>query len=190
MNTVIDRCVESYERHKRLKSVGDELGMPWQTVYVYLKKAGVHVVGDKSQYGSETDRLASKAEVYFQNLVPSAIDQNRKRFQSKIDFLVNGYGVDIKASSRNLSSKKCKNLRWSFSLKKQELLADFFICFGYADVNDIPIHTFLIPLEIAKHYTTMSVSDSAIKGKWWEYKVNSHDLRNFFDSLPSKISER
>ena len=53
---IIDKCIESYSRLKNLKLVGLEVGIPWQTVYVYLKQAGIAVTGDKSRYGSVTDR--------------------------------------------------------------------------------------------------------------------------------------
>ena len=57
---IIDKCIESYSRLKNLKLVGLEVGIPWQTVYVYLKQAGISVTGDKSRYGSATDRVAVK----------------------------------------------------------------------------------------------------------------------------------
>ena len=67
-----DACIESYSRLKNLKLVGLELGIPWQTVYVHLRAAGVPVTGDKKRYGSDTDRLAAKAEALFAELVPAA----------------------------------------------------------------------------------------------------------------------
>jgi hypothetical protein len=56
----VDLCVSRYRDLKNCHLVGAELGMPWQTVYWNLKKAGEPVVGDKARYGSETDRLAAR----------------------------------------------------------------------------------------------------------------------------------
>lgn len=110
-------CVDAYSRLKNLKLVGLELGIPWQTVYVHLRAAGVPVTGDKSRYGSDTDRLAANAERIFAALVPNASDQNDKKFQAKVDFIVGQYKVDVKAS-------RLRNGRWAFSLKKQERIAE------------------------------------------------------------------
>ena len=90
--------VESYSRLKNLKLVGKEVGMPFQSVYLVLRKAGVSVTGDKSRYGSETDRLAAGAEREFMSLVPDAKNMNEVQFQSKIDFDVHGVTVDVKSS--------------------------------------------------------------------------------------------
>jgi len=87
---IATKCVKSYEKHKHLKTVGKELGVPWQTVYVHLKNSGVAVTGDKLRYGSNTDKLAARGENYFQQLVPYANNHNETEFQSKIDFDVTG----------------------------------------------------------------------------------------------------
>jgi len=179
MNTQ-QKCIEAYAKHKNLKLAGQEIGLAWQTVYTHLRNAGVPVTGDKARYGSETDRLAAKGEAYFQSLVPLAEDQNKKRFQSKFDFLVNGHKVDVKSSNQRRSNIKCKVLRWAFCSKKQESVADFFVLIGYE--NDAPAHIWLIPGEISRMYTTISIS-AGKKGKWWDYEVKPADLAEFFNQL-------
>lgn len=44
------KIIESYSRLKKLKLVGDETGIPWQTVYVRLRANNVPVTGDKARY--------------------------------------------------------------------------------------------------------------------------------------------
>lgn len=183
---ITQRCIEAYTRHKHLKLAAKDVGIPWQTVYVHLRQAGVPVVGDKSRYGSETDRLAARAERLFLDLVPFAMDLNRKKFQAKLDFLVRGYGVDVKASRLKSSTGGGKADRWSFNLKKQKLLADFFVCFAFED-NEAQ-HVFLVPGEIARHYTTMSVAKST-RGKWWDYEIRPAELAPFFQSLPKRAQD-
>jgi hypothetical protein len=161
------KCVEAYRRLKNLKLVGAELGIPWQTVYVHLRKAGEPVMGDKQQYGSERDRLAAAAESEFQRLVPDAINRNAAEFQSKVDFEVNGLTIDIKAST-------FRGDRWAFSLKKQERIADFFACFAYGGEA---YRLLLIPGEICRHYQTISLTPH---GKWWDYEVQPTMLAAFF----------
>lgn len=183
MSQIQEQCEKAYAKHKHLKLAAQEVGIPWQTVYVHLRNAGVPVTGDKLRYGSETDRLAAKAEQAFKQLVPFAEDQNESQFQAKIDFVIRGYGVDVKASRLKQSHKLAKTSRWSFSLKKQERNADFFVCLAFDDAE--LRHCLLIPGEIARHYSTMSLS-SATKGKWWDYEVQPADLAPFFASLPEK----
>ena len=149
-------CIESYSRLKNLKLVGLELGIPWQTVYVHLRAAGVPVTGDKSRYGSDTDRLAAKAEAIFSTLVPSALNQNEHQFQAKVDFMVGAYSVDVKCS-------RLLRGRWSFSLKKQELIADFFVCFAFND--DGTYRVLAIPGEVCRYLQTISLS-AMTKTKW------------------------
>lgn len=172
-------CIESYRRLKNLKLVGKELGIPWQTVYVYLKASNEPVTGDKARYGCESDRLAAKAEHEFLSLVPQARDQNQRRFQAKFDFYACGYRVDVKASTK-------RNGRWAFSLKKQERTADFFVCFAYE--SDDTYRCVLIPGDICRHYQTLSLS-AVSKTKWWDYEIDPSELQRFFDSLPKRDTQ-
>jgi len=185
MNTtesIQDRCAESYGRLRHLRMVGDELGIPWQSVYVNLRKAGVAVVGDKSRYGSDKDRLAARGEREFQSLVPFAKNQNEVKFQSKVDFIVEGYGVDVKSSLLRKGHSATKTYRWAFSMKKQEMLADFIVCFGfYNDKNDYV--TFLIPGELIRKYQTISIGSQG-KSKWKDYEINPECIKGFFSDLP------
>lgn len=177
------RCVVAYAKHKHLKLASNDVGIPWQTVYVYLRRAGIQVTGDKLRYGSDTDRLAAIAEQHFQRLVPSAKDQNSTKFQSKVDFFVYGFGVDVK-SSRLHDAGLGKSKKWAFSVKKQEAVADFFVCFAYADDSQHVVRTLLIPGEIAKHYTNISLPEWG--GKWADYEVDPDSLEQFFASLKAK----
>jgi hypothetical protein len=179
MNTQ-QKCIEAYARHKNLKLAGQEVGIPWQTVYVHLKKAGVPVTGDKARYGSDTDRLAAKGEEYFKSWVPFADDQNKKQYQSKFDFVVSGFKVDVKSSTPKRSNKNSKTTRWAFYSKKQESIADFFVLIGFN--NDQPAHVWLVPGEIARRYTTISISAFA-KCRWWDYAVLPEELPDFFKQL-------
>ncbi len=170
-------CVESYRQHKHLKTVGEELGIPWQTVYVHLKAVGEPVTGDKTRYGSDKDKLAAASERHFVSLVPQAEDQNSKQFQSKVDFLVNGWRVDVKASSYRPKQK-----RWAFSLKVQESVTDFFVCFAYDESGSRSKHCLLIPSEIGRRYQTMSLNGTGT-GKWWAYEVSQNSLADFFNGI-------
>lgn len=180
-----ERCVDLYRKYKNLKIVGSKLGIPWQTVYVILKRNNISVCGDKLRYGSNSDRLAAISERNFIDLVPNAINQNRKSFQSKIDFMVNGYGVDIKASNRKTVGKSNIST-WAFSIKKQEIIADFFVCFAMENENIK--YTLLIPSEISKNYSTIRIGDgkNSIKGKWWDFIIDKNYLNDFFMKLPKK----
>ena len=177
-------CIAAYEKHKHLHSAAKSVGIPWQTVYWHLRQAGVPVVGDKSRYGSSSDRLAARAEARFQEIAPCAIDMNRKKFQSKVDFTVGGLGVDI----------KCGRLlrdRWAFCIKKQEAVADFFVCFAMSNTDHakdaVFLHTLLIPGEIARRYKTMSLSNN-VRGKWWQYEISDHDLGVFFNDQVNSLA--
>ncbi|TWH63856.1 hypothetical protein LX59_03020 [Azomonas agilis] len=177
-------CIEAYRAHKNLKLAAQEVGIPWQTVYVHLRNAGEPVIGDKLRYGSDTDKLAARGEQMFASFVPEAHNSNSGKFQSKIDFLVQGYGVDVKTSKLKLSHKACKQRRWAFSLKKQEMLADFFVCFCLDEVGDQLLMTLLVPGELIRRYQTISLSERG--GKWADYEISYNELRSFFKSLPSK----
>lgn len=175
----ISQMKDSYEKHKNLKVAADEIGMGWQNLYYHLKRNGIEVVGDKSKYGSDSDKLAYKAEQYFQKIVPFASNNNNSKFQSKVDFMVGDLKVDVKSSKLNLASNSFKSKRWAFSLKKQELIADFFVCIGYED-EDVTI--FLFPSEIIKNYQTISINPYG-KSKWHQYEINEFDLLDFFTKM-------
>ncbi len=164
------RCVEKYREIRNLKLVGKALGIPWQKVYVNLRKCGEPVVGDKLKYGSETDRFAARAERKFSELVPFAVSQNEIKFQSKVDFMVGNQKVDVKAANLKLN-------RWAFSLKKQESIADFFVCFAFCESGEFK--TLLIPGDICRNHQTISLGNNN-SSKWWDYEVSPDELSEFF----------
>lgn len=180
MNT--SACIKAYDKYKNLKLAANAVGIKWQSLYVILKKEGVKVIGDKSRYGTDSDKLAAKGEKIFKNLVPIARDLNKEKFQSKIDFDVLGYGVDVKTSNLNKSNSKAISKRWAFSIKRQELIADFFV--GIALEKGVLAKIYLIPCEIAKHYQTISASENS--SKWNDYLIKPSELLDFFRSLPPK----
>lgn len=182
MMDIQQSCVDAYRNHKNLKLAAADVGIPWQSVYVHLRKAGEPVTGDKLRYGSESDKIAARGEILFKSLVPFADDQNGRKFQSKIDFDVRGYGVDVKTSTLKLSNKNCKLRRWAFSTKKQEMIADFFVCLCLGRDGDSLQKVLLIPGEIARKYTSISLSEAG--GKWDDYAVLSSDIAEFFEALP------
>ena len=166
-------CVKSYREIKNLKLVANKLGIPWQTVYVYLREMGEPVSGDKLRYGSDTDRFAAKAERKFHELVPFAISQNEKKFQSKVDFMVGDQKIDVKASN-------FKNNRWAFSLKKQENIADFFVCFAFDDVGGY--RTVMIPGDMCRKIQTISLGAKR-STKWWDYEIDPDEITLFFELM-------
>lgn len=169
-----------YLKHKNLKLAAQELGMKWQNLYVQLKKLNVAITGDKAKYGSDKDKLAAQAELIFKNYVPNAINQNEIKFQSKCDFIINEIKIDIKASKFHKGCQKYESRRWAFSIKKQELIADFFVCFGFYD--DMTYKVFLIPNELVKNYQTISVSPNG-KSKWLQYLIDPNELNEFFNDV-------
>lgn len=181
--TDINLMKESYSKHNNLKLAADELGMGWQNLYYHLKKNGVSVVGDKTKYGSASDKLAAKAELLFSKIVPYATNNNEKTFQAKIDFYVNDLKIDIKSSELHFSSKKFKSKRWAFSLKRQEMFADFFVAFGYEGEK---VTIFLFPSEIIKHYQTISINPYG-QSKWLQYMVTEPDLLEFFNNFSEPL---
>ena len=88
MDEKIALCKKEYEELPNIKLVADKTGIKWQTVYWYLKKAGVEVKGDKALYGSTKDKFAHKGEEYIQKILPSAINQNLYSYQPKVDFII------------------------------------------------------------------------------------------------------
>lgn len=179
-----DQCKESYAKHKKLRLVGLELGIPWQTVYVHLKSIGVMVTGDKSRYGTLKDKFAARSEGDFKSLVPCAEDQNAVKHQASVDFIVHGIKVDIKASTLNTSNKGSKVRRWAFSIKKQNLKADFLVCMAYKD--DSVFKVLLIPGELVRGKATISVSERG--SKWDDYIIPQSDLAEFFESMNAAIN--
>jgi len=172
---------QAYQKHKNLKLAAEELGIKWQSLYVQLRKAGIPVTGDKARYGSDKDRLAARAELEFERLVPFAVDQNLIKFQSKFDFLVGAEKVDIKSSGLNQGCKKLPAKRWAFSVKKQEFCADFIVCFAMQD-DDYRI--FLIPGELVRNYQTISIAENkSSKSKWLQYEVSKSELTEFFEEI-------
>ena len=174
------QCVKAYSEVKHLKIAGEIVGIPWQTVYTHLKRAGGPVVGDKARYGSDSDKFAAKSERDFKSIVPAAKDQNRKKFQSKFDFVVGGHRVDLKAARPKNYYKNKDLMRWSFSLKKQQSLTDFFVCFAYSQQETLK-HCLLIPAEMVVGYSSISLSPNG--KRWWEYETRPEDLSSFFQGL-------
>ena len=170
-----------YEKHRNLKIAADEIGIPWQSLYVKLKAQGVSVSGDKLRYGSDRDRLGALAESVFKKLVPDAIDNNKNTFQAKYDFDVYGFKVDVKASKPRQLNKRFKALSWSFSFKKQTLVCDFIVCFCMDDDKTIN-RVLLVPSEFFRGLSTVSVSCDG-NSKWGDYSVPKDELATFFSSL-------
>lgn len=167
----------AYAKHKNLKLAANELGIPWQTLYVQLKAAGVPVVGDKLRYGSDRDKLAAKAESQFRELVPTAVYMNEKTWQSKWDFEVGSLKIDVKASMPRQLNKKYPAKSWSFSFKKQRLLCDFIICFCYGEEKETPI-VLAVPAEFFQGLQTISVSCAGYS-KWLDYAIDASELNAF-----------
>lgn len=181
----IKSCVTSYEKHKNLKKVGDELNIPWQTVYVYLKEAGVNVTGDKKRYGSATDKLARDYEDKFKLIIPEAVDNNESQFQSTVDFFIGSISVDVKVSRLQKSGftprGKSFASRWAYCISKQKDIADIFVLFAL-DQNDEIEHIFAIPNDVAVNHSTISIPLS-MRSKWAEFKIEQDELRDFLIEL-------
>ena len=177
-----DDCIAAYRKHKNLKVAAYEVGIPWQTLYVRLVKAGEPVVGDKARYGSMSDKLGAKGERLFQELVPLAENNNDREFQAKCDFTVRGLSVDVKAAPPKQTNKKYKGRSWAFSISRQESVADFFVCFGFSDNREDVDSVFLLPGEIVRFMRTISISVAG-DSKWKDYIIEKEELLEFFDSL-------
>lgn len=173
--------IKAYEKHKNLKIAAAEIGIPWQTLYVQLKRCGVPVVGDKLRYGSDRDKLAAMAESKFIDLVPFAENMNQTKFQSKFDFMANGLKVDVKAAKPHQPNKRYPSKCWSFSVKKQALVCDFIVCFCFDEHREL-VHTLLVPSEFFSGLQTVSVSCSGAS-KWLDYEVPSESLEGFFKDI-------
>ena len=171
----------AYEKHKNLKLASEEIGINWQTLYCRLKKQGVAVVGDKLRYGSDRDKLSSKAESMFKDAVPSAVSMNEIKWQHKYDFEVNGHKVDVKCSVKRRLSKRSESMSWAFSFKKQTLACDFVCCFCLDDNREVE-KVLLVPSEFFKGLQTIYVAASG-HSKWLDYSVEISELEEFFTSL-------
>lgn len=172
--------IDAYARLKNLKRASEELGIPWQTVYVRLRENGVAVVGDKARYGSDKDRFAAKAEAEFQKLVPHATNENKLKFQAKTDFSVGGHTVDVKASTLHRQTRDKPARRWAFGVKKQEFCADFVVMFAFLD--DGTYRLLLVPGEMIRHYQSLSIGERWT-GKWSEFEISPSDLSSFFAQI-------
>ncbi len=171
----IDICIKKYKELQNLKLVAQETGIPWQTVYWYLKKGGIEVTGNKNVYGTTIERFGYRGEEYFQEIVPNAINQNNIKFQSKIDFVVGNNSIDIK-------SAKFKHDRWAFTLIKQIKEADFFVLLAYCSEGKEVQHHFLIPNEmLRKSLKTISIPLKVQKSKWHDFIISKEDIKEFFE---------
>lgn len=171
----------AYAKHKNLKLAAVDVGIKWQTLYCRLKNQGVQVVGDKSRYGSDRDKLSSLAESAFKRLVPSAVSMNEIQWQHKYDFLVNHKKVDVKCAKPKQHNKKTDSKRWSFSFKKQTMECDFICCFCMND-QKITEKILLVPSEFFKGLQTVSVACSG-NSKWLDYEIHGNELEEFFNSF-------
>lgn len=172
---------QAHAKHKNLKLAASELGVPWQTLYVWLKKEGIKVTGDKLRYGSDRDRLAAFAEDLFKRLVPWAVSRNDLKYQAKWDFDVGSLKVDVKSSMPRQLNKKYQAKSWSFSIKKQALVCDFICCFCLSEDKSLR-HVLVVPKEFFDGLQTISVScDGA--SKWLDYSIQEDQVSSFFSSL-------
>jgi hypothetical protein len=174
--------VIAYRKHMNLKLAANELGIAWQTLYCRLKQLGEPVIGDKLRYGSDRDKLSAMAEIEFKRLVPFAINNNAIQFQSKYDFMVAGWKVDVKASMPRQLNRRFAALSWSFSFKKQSLICDFICCFCFDEAKALD-RILLVPSEFFRGLQTVSVS-CAGGSKWLDYEITADDLAPFFAGLP------
>ena len=175
-----DACIQAYSEFKNLKLAGDSIGMKWQTLYSRLKRCGVAVVGDKSRYGSLSDKIGARGESDFKRLVPKADNCNLREYQPRVDFKVGDLLVEVKASIKKSCSKITNSKRWAFSIKKQECVCDFFVFMAYSEDKASLEKVFLIPSELAVFSQSITVSATG-KSKWHDFEVDSADLACFFD---------
>jgi hypothetical protein len=180
----MEKEIAAYRSHRNLKVAAAELGIPWQTLYVRLKRCGEPVAGDKLRYGTDRDKLGVLGESEFKRLVPFAVNNNNLAYQAKVDFLVNGWKVDVKASRPKQLNKRYPSMSWSFSFKRQSLICDFIACFCMTE-DKVVRRVLLVPSEFFKGLQTVSVSCEG-GSKWLDYAVDPEDLAEFFSALPSK----
>lgn len=177
----IKEMISSYEKHKNLKISASELGISFQTLYWHLIKNGVCVSGDKERYGSEKDKLAALAERMFGEIVKVAKNANDKKFQSKVDFVVNDIKIDVKASKRQSLGVGLGGDRWSFNIKKQIIIADYFAMFALDSNKEIE-KIFFIPAGLIAAHTTISICANG-KSKWHAYEVSKAELRKIIKDI-------
>ena len=103
---------------------------------------------------------------------------NEVKYQSKYDFEIYGMKVDVKASTLKGHCKNQDLRRYSFSVKKQEMLADFIVAFGYN--NGELEKCYLFPKEHIRFMTTISISNG--KSKWQDFEIAPEELKPFFDN--------
>ncbi|CAM0107671.1 hypothetical protein VPH5P1C_0074 [Vibrio phage 5P1c] len=190
MHPKIELYKSTYDKYQNLKLAAKELGIAWQTLYVYLREADYPVTGNKEKYEAPTDKLARYTEKRFKTLVPYAEDHNTEKFQAKMDFTVKGLSIDVKAATKRDGYKnnphKNPSFRWAFSCKVQEeQQADFLVCYCFAG-NSAEDHgevekTLLIPREFFNNMQSLSVS--CRKSKWFDFEVTEDELKSFFDSF-------
>lgn len=183
---VTSKEVLAYRKHQNLHLAAIELGIPWQTLYVRLKRSGEPVTGNKMRYGNDRDQLGALAEAEFKKLVSFAIDKNSLEYQSKFDFSVLGFKVDVKASRPRQLSKKYTALSWSFSFKRQTLICDFVCCFCMTKDKEVA-RILLVPSEYFKGLQTVSVGCSG-DSKWLDFAISAQDLPTFFRQYAGAIS--
>jgi hypothetical protein len=178
-----DLCVTEYESTPNLKLIADRLGIPWQTVYWHLRKAGVPVVGNKKLYGSDKDKMAAIAEEFVKSLLPDATYCNLNKFQSQVDFEYKEFKIEVKSSTLGKSGKG-KSERWAFGFKKtQQEVCDFAVLLAYGgettqDFGNIQF-IFLIPKEFLEDKSTVSIPKS-LKSKWKDFIISEKDIKEFF----------
>ena len=176
---------QAYEKHKNLRLAAQILGINIQTLYARLKSQGVSVTGDKARHGSSRDKLAARAESLFTKLVPNAIDQSGTKLQSRFDFLVENYKVDVKVSSKNASNtKRPDSKRWAFLLTKQRYECDYFCCICLGDDGASVEKVLFVPTELAD-VQTMSVTCNG-GSKWDDFAIEHQEIPAFFDQLPKR----
>jgi len=181
----IERIKELYAKVKNLKLVSEALSIPWQTVYWWLKKEGVQVVGDKARYGGDSDSVGIIGELLFKRLFPDAVYENDTKYQAKHDFTLHGLKIDIKTSSLRSVKTRKGNIatRWGFNCyNAAEHGIDFFVCFclnaNGRDVDKI----LLIPSEMVVSETG-GVSVSSNRSKWDAFVITEQDIVEFFNNF-------
>jgi hypothetical protein len=174
-------CIRAYRKHKNLKLAAEEIKIPWQTLYVRLRKAGEPVSGDKARFGSSKDRFSCKAESEFRRLVPSAMDNNADKWQSKHDFNVFDVKVDVKAARPKSFSKYTSIKRWAFSFKKQSMSCDFMCCFCYEE-NEEDYKILLVPSEMFRGLQSVSVSSTG-RSKWLDFEIGADSLSDTLEQM-------